>query len=268
MRARLPALAAGDTERDGMRGLQGKIVVVAGGGGIGSATVERLIDGGARVLVGDLDAAHAEALAERMRGAGGECIGMGFDIADEASVQALVERAVREFGGVDALHANAADLRAIHADSTVLDEPLAVFDQTIRVNLRGHWLCTRAALPRLLERGGGSLIYTSSGAACMGEPVRPAYAVAKAGIEALMRHVASAWGKQGIRANAVAPGLVITPNIVDTLPEEFRATALRAARHTRLGRPADIASMVAYLVSDEAEWITGQVLGVNGGAAI
>jgi NAD(P)-dependent dehydrogenase (short-subunit alcohol dehydrogenase family) len=251
-----------------MHGLGGKVVVVAGGGGIGAATVERLIEGGAKVVVGDLDGAHVEDLAARMRQRGGECIGMAFDIADEASVNALVARAVDAWGGLDALHANAADLRVIHEDSNVLDEPLAVFDQTIRVNLRGHWLCTRAALPRLLERGGGSLIYTSSGAACMGEPVRPAYAVSKAGIEALMRHVVSAWGKQGIRANAVAPGLVITPQIVDTIPEDFRKTMLRAARHPRLGEPADIASMVAFLVSDEGNWISGQVLGVNGGAVL
>ena len=251
-----------------MHGLNGKVVVVAGGGGIGTATVERLVEGGAKVVIGDLDGAHAMELATRMRAAGGACVGMAFDIADEASVEALVQRAVDEYGGLDALHANAADLRVIHEDSNVLEEPLAVFDQTMRVNLRGHWLCTRAALPRLLARGGGSLIYTSSGAACMGEPVRPAYAVAKAGIEALMRHVASAWGKQGVRANAVAPGLVITSQIEQSIPEEFRAMALRAARHTRLGRPTDIASMVAFLVSDEAEWITGQVLGVNGGAAI
>lgn len=249
-----------------MHGLRDKVVVVAGGGGIGAATVERLVEGGARVVVGDLDAAHAEELAARMRSAGGACIGMGFDIADEGSVNALVARAQREYGGLDALHANAADLGVIHQDTNVLDEPLEVFDRTLRVNLRGHWLCTRAALPELLRRGGGSLIYTSSGAACMGEPVRPAYAVTKAGIEALMRHVVSAWGKQNIRANAVAPGLVITPNIVQTLPEEFRQFALKSARHPRLGQPSDIASMVAFLVSDEAEWISGQVLGVNGAA--
>jgi NAD(P)-dependent dehydrogenase (short-subunit alcohol dehydrogenase family) len=247
-----------------MKGLQDKIVVV--GGGIGAATVERLVEGGARVVVGDLDGAHAAELAARMRARGGRCTGMGFDIADEQSVRDLVEHAVREHGALDALHANAADLRTIHADSNVLEEPLEVFDQTIRVNLRGHWLCTRVALPWLLERGGGSLVYTSSGAAGMGEPVRPAYAVSKAGIEALMRHVASAWGKHNVRANAVAPGLVITPQLVDSIPAEFREMALRAARHVRLGEPADIASMVAFLVSDEAAWITGQVLGVNGGA--
>jgi NAD(P)-dependent dehydrogenase (short-subunit alcohol dehydrogenase family) len=102
----------------------------------------------------------------------------------------------------------------------------------------------------------------------MGEPVRPAYAVSKAGIEALMRHVASNWGKQRIRANAVAPGLVLTPAIVADMPAEFQQFALKGARSWRLGEPADIASMVAFLCSDEAQWITGQVLGVNGGAVL
>lgn len=250
-----------------MKGLEGKVVVVAGGGGIGAATVERLAEGGARVVLGDLDAAHAADVAARVRAAGGHCVGVGFDIADEASVAALVATAVREFGGLDALHANAADLAIIQQDSTVLDEPLAVFDRTLQVNLRGHWLCTRAALPELLKRGGGSLVYTTSAAARMGEPVRPAYAISKAGIEALMRHVASGWGKQGIRANAVAPGMVATAQLLAGLPGEFRETVLRATRSPRLGRPEDIASMVALLVSDEGEWINGQVLGVNGGTS-
>jgi NAD(P)-dependent dehydrogenase (short-subunit alcohol dehydrogenase family) len=249
-----------------MRGLENKVVVVAGAGGIGSATVHRLADAGARIVVGDLNRDHAAELAENVRENGGHCIGMHLDIADEASLARLVAAAVSEYGGIDAMHANAADLQVIHEDSDVLSESLDVFDQTMRVTLRGHWLCTRAALPELLRRGGGSMIYTTSAAAMMGEPVRPAYAMAKAAVEALMRHVASRWGKERIRANAVAPGMVLTPNIVNTLPEEFRQYALKSCRSWRLGSPSDIGSMVAYLVSDEAEWINGQVYGVDGGA--
>ena len=251
-----------------MRGLENKVVVVAGGGGIGSATVERLAEAGARVLVGDLNGDHAEELAARVRGNGGDCFGMQFDVTDEASVNALVAAAVARHGGLDAMHANVADLHIIHEDSDVLNEPMAVFDRTINVNLRGHWLCTRAALPHLLLRGGGSLVYTSSGASSMGEPVRPAYAATKAGIEALMRHVASRWGRERIRANAVTPGLVLTPQIMETIPEDFRTQMLKATRSWRLGAPHDIASMVAFLISDEGEWINAQVLGVNGGAVL
>lgn len=251
-----------------MRGLEDKVVVVAGGGGIGSATVHRLADAGARVLVGDLDGGHALALADAVREAGGQCLGMRFDIGDEGSVRALVDAALNEWGGIDAMHVNAADLQVVHQDSDVLEEPLAVFDQTLRVSLRGHVLCTRAVLPELLRRGGGSLVYTSSDASAFGEPVRPAYAMAKAAIEALMRHVASRWGREHVRANAVAPGLVVTPNMAATLPDELRERALRVVRSTRLGAPHDIASMVAFLVSDEAEWINGQVFSVNGGTLL
>jgi NAD(P)-dependent dehydrogenase (short-subunit alcohol dehydrogenase family) len=251
-----------------MRGLGDKVVVVAGGGAIGSATVHRLADAGARVVVGDLDGEHAESLAESVREGGGQCIGVGFDIAEEDSVRALVDAAVNEYGGIDAMHVNAADLQMIHQDSDVLSEPLAVFDQTLRFSLRGYFLCTRAVLPELLRRGGGSLVYTSSVAAAAGEPVRPAYAVAKAGIEALMRHVASGWGRERIRANAVAPGLVITPAMASGLPEGVRRQALRDVRSPRLGKPDDVASMVAFLVSDESEWINGQVLPVDGGTLL
>ena len=251
-----------------MRGLENKVVVVAGAGGIGSATARRLAQSGAHVVLGDLDGEHAEGVAREIESGGGRCIGAQFDIADEASVADLVATAVREFGGLDALHANAADLVTIHVDTDVLSEPLEVFDRTLQVNLRGHWLCTRCALPELLRRGGGSLVYTTSRAAAMGEPIRPAYAVAKAGVEALMRHVASGWGKQRVRANAVAPGLVLTPQIERNMPDELLRGTLKAARSWRLGKPEDIASMVAYLISDEAEWVTGQVLGVDGGTLL
>ncbi len=251
-----------------MRGLENKVVIVAGGGGIGSATVERLAEARACVVVGDLDGNHAEALAARVRGSGADCIGVQFDITDEASVNALVAAAVQRHGGLDAMHVNVADLQVIRADSDVLAESMDVFDRTIKVNLRGHWLCTRAALPQLLQRGGGSLVYTSSCASTMGESERPAYAATKAGIEALMRHVATRWGRERIRANAITPGLVLTPPIKEIMTAEFESQWVAVTRSWRLGAPQDIASMVAFLISDEAEWITAQVMGVNGGTVM
>jgi len=143
-----------------------------------------------------------------------------------------------------------------------------VFMHTIDVNLKGHLLCTRHALPHLLERGGGALVYTSSAAGHIGEPERPSYAASKAGINSLVRHVASHWGRQGIRANSIAPGLVVTPAMDTGLPSEFRDYALRVGRSPRLGRPDDIAGMVAFLVSDDGEWVNGQVLSVDGGASM
>lgn len=254
-----------------MRGLEGKAVLMAGGaGGIGTAASRRLGEEGARVAVGDLDPAAAEAVAAQITEAGGEAFGFGLDIGDEESVGSAVEAAVKAFGGLDGIHVNAADLSpaTISNDSNAVDIDLQVFDRTIHTNLRGHLLCTRHALPALLDRGGGALVYTSSAAAFIGEPERPSYAVAKSGINAIARHVASKWGKKGIRANAVAPGLVLTETTQQGIDESFRAMALRGSRSPRLGRPDDIAAMVAFLMSSDGEWINGQVISVDGGATM
>jgi NAD(P)-dependent dehydrogenase (short-subunit alcohol dehydrogenase family) len=250
-----------------MRRLEGKVLIVAGGGsGIGAAVAQRLAQEGAAVVVGDLNAAAAEAVAASIVASGGRASGVGCDIADEAAANALVAAAVRDYGGLDGIHVNAADMQAIRSDGDALQLDLAVFDRTLAVNLRGHLLCTRAALPELLKRGGGAIVYTSSGAADMGEPTRLSYAVSKSGLHALMRHVASRWGKQGIRANAVAPGLVITEQLREHFPENLRQATLAITRSPRLGASEDIAAMVAMLMSADGEWINGQVIGVDGGA--
>ncbi|MHB8463649.1 MAG: SDR family NAD(P)-dependent oxidoreductase [Acidimicrobiales bacterium] len=254
-----------------MNGLDGKVAVVAGGaGGIGTATSLRLADEGAAVVVGDLDAGAAEAVASTIRERGGRAVSVGFDISDDPSVAALIASAVAEFGGLDALHANAADLspQTIGGDTDALTVDLDVFDRTLQVNARGHLLCTRHALPELLRRGGGTLVYTSSAAAFVGEPERPSYAMAKSAINALVRHVASRWGKEGIRANAVAPGLVLTETVRASLDDTFRDLALGMTRSARLGTPEDIAAMVAFLCSADGEWINGQVISVDGGATL
>jgi len=142
---------------------------------------------------------------------------------------------------------------------------MAIFDRTVAIDLRGHVLCTRHALPEILKRGGGAIVYTGSGAAYAGEPTRIGYAVAKAGVHALMRHVASRWGKEGIRSNAIAPGLVMTDNALTNMPKERQEEMLAIGRSVRLGRPADIASTVAMLMSDDGDWINGQVISVDGG---
>lgn len=252
-----------------MRGLANKVHIIAGGGsGIGAATAQRLAEEGAHVVIGDFVAANAEAVAAQLRAQGGKVLAVQFDITQQAAVAALVESAVTEFGGLDGMHVNAADTQAVLADVDALDLALDVFDRTLAVNLRGHLLCTRAALPHLLRRGGGSLVYTSSGAAFMGEPTRVAYGVSKSGMHALMRHVASRWGKSGVRANVVAPGLVMTDPIRRGMSEAEQAAVLGITRSARLGEPRDIAAAVAFLLSDDAEWINGQIISVDGGVTM
>ena len=192
----------------------------------------------------------------------------GFDATDEGSVARLVGTAVEQFGGLDGIHINFADLSIIFQDKDALSTPMEVFDRTIAVNLRGHLVTTRHALPALLKRGGGAIVYTVSGAAFVGAPEYLCYSMAKAGTTALMRHVATRWGKEGIRANAVAPGLVLTEAVKAGMGEEVKAQMLAMSPSTRLGRPTDIASVVALLLSGEGEWITGQVISVDGGATM
>lgn len=252
-----------------MKGLSGKVVVIAGGGsGIGAATARRLAAEGASVVIGDIAEAAARAVAQQIVANGGRAFGLAFDIGDDASVKNLIDSAVRSYGGVDGLHANAADLRVIFQDTDAVDIDLDVFDRTLAINLRGHLLCTRHAIPEMLKRGGGSIVYTSSAAAFVGEPNRVAYGVSKSGLNALMRHVASRWGREGIRANAVAPGLVPTEKTRDSLPQAFIEQALASGRSTRLGTPDDIAAMVALLLSEDGAWINGQAISIDGGTTL
>ena len=254
-----------------MRGLAGKVAIVAGGGsGIGATTAARLASEGASVVVGDLVADNAKHVAAGITESGGEAIGVQFDIASEEGVDQLVSTALSTFGGVDFVHINAADLSpdTIGRDSDAESVPLEVFDRTIDVNLRGHLLTTRRVIPELLARGGGAIVYTSSAAAFVGEDTRPSYAITKAGLGALVRHVASKWGREGIRGNAVAPGLILTEAVLANPDPQLREYALNVGRSNRLGRPDDIAAMVAFLFSEDGEWITGQVISVDGGSTL
>jgi NAD(P)-dependent dehydrogenase (short-subunit alcohol dehydrogenase family) len=256
-----------------MRGLRGKVIIVAGAGsGIGAATARRLAEEGSSVVVGDLNGPNAEKVAAGIAEQGGTALAVTFDIADEASVADLIATTVSTFGGLDGAHVNAADLspntvgREALADAVTV--PLDVFDRTIEVGLRGHLVMTRHVVPQLLARGGGALVYTSSAAAFAGEPTRPSYAMAKSGLLALSRHVASRWGKEGIRSNVLAPGLVMTDTIKANVPEDVKRYALEVGRSPRHGEPGDIAAAAAFLLSDDAGWINGQVLSVDGGVSM
>lgn len=245
------------------------IIVVGSGSGIGEATAQRLAAEGARVCLADIALSAAQGVAEGIEAAGGTAFATYIDLADEASVDQAVRAAVARFGRLDGAHINAADMVTLASDTTALDEDMAVFDRTLQVNLRGHLLCTRAILPHFRAGGGGAIVYTSSGAADAGEPVRPAYAIAKAGINALMRHVASAWGREGITANCVAPGLTITNSMKTRakVTQEFQDMMLARTPNQRLGQPDDIAGMVAMLLSEDGRWMNGKVFEVDGGAS-
>jgi NAD(P)-dependent dehydrogenase (short-subunit alcohol dehydrogenase family) len=249
-----------------VRGLADKVVVVAGGGaGLGAAAALRLGAEGAAVVVGDIFVDKAQAVAEQIVAAGGRAVSSAFDVTDEASTYALAAAAVETYGGLDGMLFGAADMSLISKDGDALAISLDVFDRVIQAHLRGQLLCTRAALPHLLARGGGALVFMSSVAAFEPEPRLAAYSAAKAGINALMRHVATTWGKQGVRANALAPGLVVTERMAAIRTEESLRSVLAGTPSPRNGAPDDIAGAAAFLISDDGAWINGQVINVDGG---
>jgi len=252
-----------------MRGLKDKVAVIAGGGsGIGAATARRLAEEGARLVIGDLSAAAARSVCSGIETAGGRATGLPFDVRDAGSVARLMQAAVETYGRLDALHVNAADMGAVRLDPDAAAVSFELFDRTIAVNLRGHLLCTQQALPHLLRSGGGAIVYTTSESAYIGEPTRVAYAMSKSGVNALMRHVASRWGREGVRANAVAPGFTLTEEIDQQLDPKLRAEFLAGVRGKRLVSPQDVAAAVAFLLSEDAASINGQVISVDGGSTM
>ncbi|ADP82406.1 SDR family NAD(P)-dependent oxidoreductase [Pseudofrankia inefficax] len=253
-----------------MRGLAGKTFIVAGGAtGIGAGTAVRLAEEGADVVVGDINVSGAEATVAGITKLGGAAIPVRFDLADEASVEALVETAIAEFGAVHGLFNVGADLSPgnLGRDRSLLDTDLDVWHRTLDVNVVGFVRTARAVLPHLLANGGGSIVNTSSGTAVSGgDRLRPAYSASKSAVNALTRHIAGNWGSRGVRCNGVMPGLVMGETQAQQNDVALQKRFLEQVPTTRLGRPSDLAAVVAFLLSDDAEWINGQVWAIDGGA--
>jgi NAD(P)-dependent dehydrogenase (short-subunit alcohol dehydrogenase family) len=229
----------------------------------------RLASEGAAVAIGDVNVPGATDVAKSIEAEGGKAVAVEMDLTDESSVRDLVELTVSRFGGVDVLDNNAADTSpaAMAGDLDVVTTDLALWDRIFAVNLRGFALTCRYAIPAMLERGGGAIVNIASGSGLSGEPDHVAYGCSKAGVIQLARHVAVRWGKEGIRCNAIAPGLVVTDKVA-ALGETFQqfADTIRARVLTpRVGAPADLAAAVAFLLSDDSAYISGQVLSVDGG---
>jgi len=216
-----------------VRGLSGKVVIVAGGGrGIGAATARRLAEEGAHVVIGDLMGDWAREVADDIAANGGKAVGVDLDGTSAESQAAIVAKAVEIYGGLDAYHSNLAG--GTEGDVDALNCPVEVLDKSFAINTKSPW--------------------------------QVAYPMTKNAIHALARHVASRWGKQGVRANVVCPGLVLTEAVKIHLTDEYVEKGLKAIPHTRLGQPEDIAAAVTFLASDDGAWVNGQVWHVNGGA--
>lgn len=249
-----------------MRGLKDKRILVAGAAnGIGAATARRLAAEGARLFLGDIDTARVAAVADEV-GAGAA----HFDLADPDSLEALVATASAHLGGLDgiALVAAALDAETMEKDVDVLNMDVALWQRVMNANLIAYALIIKAAIPHLLEAGGGAIVSVSSITVHMGGVDEPAYVSAKAGVNALTRHVASMWGKDNIRANAIAPGVIAHARMREMTPKSVLDERLKSIRLPRLGDSDDVAGPIAFLLSDDGAWISGQVWAVDGGQTL
>jgi NAD(P)-dependent dehydrogenase (short-subunit alcohol dehydrogenase family) len=251
-----------------MRRLEGRTGIVTGAAqGIGAATAKRLASEGARIVVADLNVAGAQSVAHEISEAGGDAIAIGMDLHDEASLEAMVASCIDHYGGLQILHNNAADMRPafLHADLAAETMTVEVWDGVFRANTRGTMLATKYALPALLKGDDSAIINTSSGASLTGDLYRPAYGASKAAINAFTKYVATQYGKRGVRCNAVSPGIVITAAAEAANSPERLEIFMRHVLSPRIGRPEDIAAVVAMLASDDGRYVNGQVISVDGG---
>jgi NAD(P)-dependent dehydrogenase (short-subunit alcohol dehydrogenase family) len=245
--------------------LDGRIVLVSGGASdIGRATALRLAGAGAVVVVGDVSIEGAASVAGEVQNAGGRAI---CDVRREESVIAFVERAVAEFGTVDAVDHNAAWSHP-RLDTDAVGVDLGVWERAIEITTRGALLLARHAIPVMAAGGGGSIVTISSGTSTIGESTRVAYGVSKAALNQLTRHLAVRYGRDGIRANAIAPGFILTETAAAQVPSDVQVRLAEANPTRRLGTPDDIARVVVFLCSDDAAYVNGQVLHVDGGHQI
>jgi NAD(P)-dependent dehydrogenase (short-subunit alcohol dehydrogenase family) len=248
--------------------LDGKVILLSGGAsGIGRATAWHLAEKGAAVVVGDVAIDQADAIAAAIRDSGGKAIATTCDVRHEESVAEFVALAVETFGGIDGLDHNAAWSHP-RLDTAAEDVDLGVWNRVIETNTTGALLLARHAIPHMIERGGGSIVNISSGTSTIGESTRVAYGVSKAAINQLTRHLAVRYGRDGIRANAIAPGFILTDTAETLVPADMQDRLAQANPTRRLGRPVDIAHVVAFLCSDGASYINGQVIHVDGGHQI
>ncbi len=251
--------------------LQGRVAIVTGGaGGIGAATCSVLAARGAKVVVADIDGARAESVAEGLVRDGREAMAVAVDLAEEASVAALFERTIARFGRLDILDNNAAILTADLArrDLDMASMETEVWDLTFRVNVRGNMLCCRQALKIMEKQGAGVIVNTASNLALQGNVIQAAYSASKAAVIQMTRSIATSHGKRGIRCNAVLPGLTGSAAALGNLPPRLIEIVTEETLTPYLGDPMDIAHTVAFLVSDEARYITGQAIVVDGGTSI
>ncbi len=245
--------------------LDGKVAIITGGaGGIGAATARLITARGARVVIADIDQARAEALAAELPGA----LAVSLDLEHQSSIKKMITEVLAHYGKLDILINNAALLgpEIAQNDGNVEAMDTDLWDRTYRVNVRGTMIASREALPHLRATR-GNIVNTVSNLALQGHLIQAAYSSSKAALIQLTRAIAASHGQQGVRCNAVAPGMTSTPALFEAFPPPLRQIVEDETLRDQLGEPEDIAEAIAFLASPAARNITGQVLVSDGGCA-
>jgi len=250
--------------------LADKVTIITGaGGGMGRVAARMFAKEGARVVVAEFGEAAGRETVDLVKGDGGEATFVKVDVSDEASAKAMVDHAVATYGRLDVLYNNAGVMP--EADHSVIDTDVATWDQVMAVNVRGVFLGCKYAIPAMEAAGGGSIINIASFVALVGCSVpQDAYTASKGALLSLTRSLAVQFAPKGIRTNAICPGPVETPLLMDWLVKDEEAKRIRLARNPtgRFGKPEEIVHMAVYLASDESRWTNGASLVVDGGITV
>lgn len=246
--------------------IAGKIAVITGAAlGIGRATAERFAQEGARLVVNDINEPALARLTDQLKASGAEVVAVVGDVAEDADVQRIIQTAVGTYGKLDILVANA----GIIPLSDILESTGDDFDKVMSIDGRGMFLSCKYAITSMLETGGGSIVCTSSISGLAGQARQAVYGPAKYVATGLTKHLAIEWAGRGIRINAVAPGTIWTERVKQVRDEpggEKYITDIRAMHPMgRIGEPSEVAAAILFLASDDASFITGAILPVDGG---
>lgn len=247
-----------------MNRLQDKVAIITGSGrGIGRETALLFAHEGAKVVVSDVDSTSGEQTATEIRRAGGMAIFVRADVSKKADAQLLADTTAKEFGRIDILVNNAGILR----DATLLKMTEEQFDQVISVNLKGVFNCTQAVAPIMIQQGKGRIINVSSVVALYGNFGQTNYVAAKAGVIGMTKVWARELGRKGICVNVVCPGFIST-EMVKSVPEKILEAMKEKVPLGRLGDPKEVAQLFLFLASDEANYINGAVISIDGGITV
>jgi NAD(P)-dependent dehydrogenase (short-subunit alcohol dehydrogenase family) len=252
----------------GPAGFAGKVALVTGAGaGIGRASAQAFAREGASVVVADLDAGGGEETVRLIAEAGGQAVFVRTDVGVPEQVEAMVQAAVDAFGGLDYAHNNAGIASGGRPVAEFLDEE---WNRVLAVMLTGVYHCLKAEIPRMLERGGGAIVNTASGAGLVGFPGQAAYVAAKHGVIGLTKVAALDYGSKGVRVNALCPGTARTPMVDTAVANDPSLEAYLAGLHPigRIARAEEIAGGAVWLCSDAASFVLGHALAVDGGYVI